>query len=138
MLYGLREGLRVVLEEGMEARIQRHAQASTALKAGLEALGMRLFAQEEYRLPTLTTVRIPDGVDDTAVRSALLQRYGIEIGGGLGPVAGQVWRIGLMGENATASSVLTLLSVLEDLLPKNGYEVARGEGLAAAQRALVG
>ena len=117
-------------------RIQRHAQVSTALKAGLEALGLRLFAQEGYRLPTLTTVRIPDGVDDAAVRSALMERYGIEIGGGLGPVAGQVWRIGLMGENATASSVLTILSALEDLLPENGYEIGRGEGVAAAQRAL--
>jgi alanine-glyoxylate transaminase/serine-glyoxylate transaminase/serine-pyruvate transaminase len=136
MTYGLREGLRVVLEEGMEARIQRHARVSSALRTGLEALGLRLFAQEGYRLPTLTTVRIPDGVDDATVRSALLERYSIEIGGGLGPVAGQVWRIGLMGENATASSVLTLLSALEDLLPENGYEIGRGEGVAAAQRAL--
>ncbi len=136
MLYGLREGLRVVLEEGLSTRIQRHTQVSTALKAGLEALGLRLFAQEGYRLPNLTTVRIPDGVDDAAVRSALMERYGIEIGGGLGPVAGQVWRIGLMGENATASSVLTILSALEDLLPENGYEIGRGEGVATAQRAL--
>ena len=138
MLYGLREGLRVVLEEGLTTRIQRHTQAAAALKAGLEALGMRLFAQEGYRLPTLTTVRIPDGVDDAAVRSALVERYGIDIGGGLGPVAGQVWRIGLMGENATASAVLTLLSALEEILPENGYEVGRGEGVAAAERALAG
>ncbi len=136
MIYGLREGLRVVLEEGLEARFQRHARAATALGAGLEALGLELFAQRDARLDTLTAVRIPDGVTDANVRRKLLVEYGIEIGGGLGPVAGKLWRIGLMGENAKASPVLTLLSALEEILPQEGYEVARGEGLAAAQRAL--
>ena len=138
MIYGLREGLRVVLEEGLEARFQRHARNAAALRAGLEALGLRLFAQEGYRLPTLTTVYVPDGVNDARVRSTLLRQYSIEIGGGLGPVAGKVWRIGLMGENSRPSSVLTFLSALEDVLPEEGYEVARGEGVAAAQRALAG
>ena len=138
MIYGLREGLRLVLEEGLEARFQRHARNAAALRAGLEGLGLRLLAQEGYRLPTLTSVRIPEGVNDTAVRSALLRQYNIEIGGGLGPLAGKIWRIGLMGENSTPSSVLTLLSALEDVLPKEGYEVARGEGVATAQRALAG
>jgi len=136
MIYGLREGLRVVLEEGLEARYQRHIRSAVALRAGLEALGLELFAQDGVRLPTLTAVKVPNGVNDGKVRSTLLNKYNIEIGGGLGPVAGKIWRIGLMGENATLSNVLTLLSALEEILPKEGYEVARGEGVAAAQRAL--
>ena len=136
MIYGLREGLRVVLEEGMEARLQRHTRNASALWAGLEALGLRLFAQEGARLPTLTSVYIPEGVSDTQVRSTLLRQYNIEIGGGLGPVAGKIWRVGLMGENAKPSNVLTLLSALEEILPQVGYEVAKGEGVAAAQRSL--
>ena len=138
MIYGLREGLRVVLEEGLEARFQRHALNAAALRAGLETLGLQLFAQEGYRAPTLTAVHVPDGVSDAKVRSTLLRQYNIEIGGGLGPVAGKIWRIGLMGENSTASNVLTFLSALEEVLPQEGYEVARGEGVAAAQRALAG
>ena len=136
MIYGLREGLRVILEEGLEARFQRHARSAAALRAGLEGLGLELFAQENARLDTLTSVRIPEGITDANVRGKLLREYNIEIGGGLGPVAGKVWRIGLMGENATASAVLTLLSALEEVLPQEGYEVARGQGVAAAQRAL--
>ena len=138
MIYGFREGLRVILEEGLEARFQRHERNAAALHAGLEALGLRLFAQEGARLPTLTTVHIPEGVIDAKVRSTLLRQYNIEIGGGLGPVAGKVWRIGLMGENARPASVLTFLSALEQTLPQEGYEVACGEGVAAAQRALAG
>lgn len=136
MIYGLREGLRVVLEEGMEARYQRHIRNAKALWAGLEALGLRFFAPEAVRLPTLTAVHIPQGVSDAQVRSTLLRQYNIEIGGGLGPVAGKIWRIGLMGENAKPSNVMTLLSALEEILPQAGYEVAKGEGVAAAQRSL--
>ena len=138
MIYGLREGLRVVLEEGLEARFQRHALNATALRAGLEALGLRLFAQEGYRSLALTSVHVPQGVNDAKVRSTLLHQHNIEISGGLGPVAGKIWRIGLMGENSTASNVLTFMSALEEVLPQEGYEVARGEGVAAAQRALAG
>ena len=136
MIYGLREGLRVVLEEGLEARFQRHSRNAEALWAGLEALGLRFFAPEAVRLPTLTAVHIPEGVSDAQVRSTLLRQYNIEIGGGLGPVAGKIWRIGLMGENAKPSNVVTLLSALEEILPQAGYEVAKGEGVAAAQRVL--
>ncbi|MEK7778103.1 MAG: alanine--glyoxylate aminotransferase family protein, partial [Chloroflexota bacterium] len=136
MIYGLREGLRVVLEEGLEARYQRHIRNAKALWAGLEALGLRFFAKETVRLPTLTAVHIPQGVSDAQVRSTLLRQYNIEIGGGLGPVAGKIWRIGLMGENAKPSNVMTLLSALEEILPQAGYEVAKGEGVAAAQRSL--
>ena len=89
-------------------------------------------------MPTLTTVWIPEGIEDARVRRSLLFDYNIEIGGGLGPVAGRIWRIGLMGENSKPASVLSVLSALEQLLDKEGYEVARGEGVAAAERALSG
>jgi alanine-glyoxylate transaminase/serine-glyoxylate transaminase/serine-pyruvate transaminase len=137
MVYGLREGLRVVLEEGLEVRYQRHERNARALRAGLEAMGLELFAKEDARLPTLTTVRIPEGITDADVRSTLLHKHNIEIGGGLGPVAAKIWRIGLMGENSNPSSVFTFLSALEEVLAQEGHEVPRGEGLAAAQRALV-
>ena len=136
MIYGLREGLRVILEEGLEMRFQRHHRNAVALRAGLEALGLHFFAEDGTRLPTLTSVRIPDGVNDATVRSTLLREYNIEISGGLGPVAGKIWRIGLMGENSIAANVLTLLSALEEILPREGFEVGRGEGVATAQRAL--
>ena len=136
MIYGLREGLRVVLEEGLEARYQRHARNALGLRAGLEALGLRLFAREDARLNTLTSVRIPEGISDTNVRGTLLREHGIEIGGGLGPVAGKAWRIGLMGENSKPAAVLTLLSALEKILPQEGYEVAQGQGVGAAEQKL--
>ncbi len=138
MVYGLREGLRVVLEEGLEARFARHEHNAAALRAGVEAMGMKLFAEEDSRLPTLTTVWVPEGIDEAKVRRSLLLDYNIEIGGGLGPVAGRIWRIGLMGENSKPASVLAVLSAIEQLLDKEGYEVARGEGVAAAERALSG
>lgn len=135
-LYGLNEALRLVLEEGLEARIARHARNAAALQAGLEAMGLRLFAQEGYRLPTLTTVCVPEGCDDAAVRGALLDEFGIEIGAGLGPVKGRVWRIGLMGETSTPRNVLYFLSCLERLLRRQRVPVA--SGLGAAQAALEG
>ena len=137
MIYGLREGLRVVLEEGLGSRFQRHARAASGLRAGLKALGIGLFAKEDSRLDTLTSVIVPNGVADANVRRKLLRNYSIEIGGGFGPFAGKMWRIGLMGENAKTSTVLSLLSALEEVLPTEGFEVARGEGVAAAQRAMI-
>ncbi|MBI4201551.1 MAG: alanine--glyoxylate aminotransferase family protein [Chloroflexi bacterium] len=138
MIFGLREGLRVVLEEGLEHRFQRHQRNAAALRAGLQALGLELFAQEECRLPCLTSVRVPEGVTDARVRTALLRQYNIEIGGGLGPVAGKIWRVGLMGENSYPSTVFTLLSALETILTGEGYEVAPGVALAAAQQVIAG
>jgi alanine-glyoxylate transaminase/serine-glyoxylate transaminase/serine-pyruvate transaminase len=135
MIYGLREALRMILEEGLEARFERHERNATALRAGLLALGLELFAQEGYRQSMLTAVRIPDGLSDAKARTSLLREYNIEIGGGLGPVAGKVWRIGMMGENSTRTSVLRLLSALETVLHDQDYEVGRGQGVAAAQRA---
>ena len=138
MLLGLREALRIVVEEGSEARADRHARNAAALGAGLEALGLPLVVPERYRLPQITVVAIPDGVEDLAVRSALLSRYGIEIGRGLGEFAGKVWRIGLMGESSKAEHIYALLAALEEILPGAGYEVPRGSGVAAASTALAG
>jgi len=132
MVYSLREALRIVLEEGLEARYARHQRNADALKAGLTAMGLELVAQEGYRAPMLTTVAIPDGVSDVNIRKALLNEYGIEIGGGLGDFAGKAWRIGLMGESCTQSNVLLLLSILEKLLSKEGYKVEPGAGVSAA------
>lgn len=136
MTYALREALRMLMEEGIENRIRRHARAAAALRAGLEALGLELLAAPDYRLNPLTTVKIPDGIDDAQVRGALLKDYDIEIGGGLGEFRGQAWRIGLMGESARERNVFALLSALEQILDTAGYEVAYGASLSAAQKAL--
>ena len=136
MTYALREALRMMMEEGIENRIDRHARAAAALRAGLEALGLELLAHPGYRLNPLTTVQIPEGIDDAQVRAALLNEYGIEIGGGLGEFRGKAWRIGLMGDSARDRNVLALLSALEQLLSENGYEVAFGSSLAASQKAI--
>ena len=136
MTYALREALRMMMEEGIENRIDRHARVAAALRAGLEALGLELLADPEYRLNPLTTVRIPEGIDDASIRAALLNDYAIEIGGGLGEFRGKAWRIGLMGDSARDRNVLALLSALEQLFNQYGYEVAYGSSLAAAQRTL--
>lgn len=135
-LLGLREGLRMIFEEGLEARYERHERNAAALRAGLEALGLDLVAPEDYRLAQITPVRIPDGIDDTAVRQKLLREYHIEIGRGLGEYAGRVWRIGLMGDSSKSEYVMALLSALEKILPSQGFEVAVGAGVAAASRSL--
>ena len=136
MNYALLEALRLVAEEGLDARWRRHERHHLALKAGLAALGLELAAQEGHQLWTLNAVRIPAGVDDAAVRSALLDEFGIEIGGGLGPMKGSVWRVGLMGESSTEANVLLLLSALERVLPRFGLAVQAGAGVAAAGAAL--
>ena len=136
MTYALREALRMMMEEGMESRVHRHARVAAMLRAGLEALGLSLLVDPEYRLNPLTTVLVPPGIDDPTLRRRLLQEYNIEIGGGLGQLRGKVWRIGLMGESCRESNVFSLLSALEVLLPSLGYEIASGASLAAAQQAL--
>ncbi len=134
MNYALREALRMVAEEGLENRLARHARVASALWAGLEALGIGLLADPDYRLNPLTTALIPDGIDDAAVRQRLLNEYNIEIGGGLGTLRGKVWRVGLMGDSAREVNVFALLSALEVILSSMGYEVAFGASLSAAQR----
>ncbi len=133
MNYALREALRLVAEEGLEARFARHRKNHEALAAGLGALGLALAAEEGHRLPMLNAVTVPDGVDEARVRTRLLAEHGIEIGGGLGPMKGKVWRIGLMGESSRRAHVLAVLAALEDALRAEGRRVAPGSALAAAQ-----
>ncbi len=132
MVYALREALRLVLEEGLEARFARHRRHSAALLAGLAALGCAPQAQEGRRLSSLNCVKIPAGVDDGALRKFLLVDHDIEIGGGLGPLAGKVWRIGLMGESARQENVLAVLAAIEQGLAKQGKGPKPGASLAAA------
>jgi alanine-glyoxylate transaminase/serine-glyoxylate transaminase/serine-pyruvate transaminase len=115
MIYGLHAGLGVLLDEGLEASWARHAECGARLQAGLEARGWQLFAEKDHRLPELTTVWVPDGVDEALVRRRLLSEYGIEIGGGLGEFAGRVWRIGCMGHTARRRNVDLLLTALDEL-----------------------
>ncbi len=136
MTYALREALRMMMEEGQKNRINRHARVAAALRAGAEALGLSLLAEEGHRLNPLTTLSIPEGIEDAKVRRALLNDYDIEIGGGLGEFAGKAWRVGLMGESARERNVFALLSALETILSKEGYEVAFGASLSAAQRTI--
>jgi alanine-glyoxylate transaminase/serine-glyoxylate transaminase/serine-pyruvate transaminase len=135
MNYALHEGLRLVLEEGLEARWQRHLRNHLALKAGLTALGLTYTAAEGRQLPPLNAVRIPAGVDDLAVRKRLLEEFGIEVGGGLGDLKGKAWRIGLMGYNSRPAVVLLLLAAVEQCLHKAGVKLTPGAGVAAANAA---
>jgi alanine-glyoxylate transaminase/serine-glyoxylate transaminase/serine-pyruvate transaminase len=116
MVYALHAGLGVLLDEGLEASWARHEACGRALQEGLEKLGLVLLAEEGHRLPELTTVRVPAGVDDVAVRHRLLVDFGIEIGGGVGPFAGKAWRIGCMGHTARPRNVALLLRALEEVL----------------------
>ncbi len=137
MIYALYESLRIIHEEGLKARFARHELHSNALKAGLEAMGLSLFAQEGYRAPMLTTVRIPEGVDDARVRKSLMDSYRLEIGGGLGPIKGKIWRIGLMGHSCTRENVMLFLAALEDALLAEGYAFQPGAGTAAAREVYI-
>ncbi len=132
MLYGLREALRLVHEEGLPARAARHQMNSDALLAGLRTLGLSPLPPPGCRLPMLNCVTLPDGIDETMVRTRLLQEYGIEIGGGLGPLRSQVWRIGLMGESSQHAHVLTLLNALEAICASLKRPVQPGRAIQAA------
>ncbi|MBL8796703.1 MAG: alanine--glyoxylate aminotransferase family protein [Planctomycetia bacterium] len=134
MIYALREALRLVHEEGLEARFARHLKNHQALKAGLAALGITYATVEGHQLPQLNAVRIPAGVDDLAVRKRLLSEFGIEIGGGLGDFKGKAWRIGLMGHASRPSNVLLVLAALEQCLQAQGAKITAGAGVAAANR----
>lgn len=116
MIYALNEALRIIKEEGLEARYARHRAAQKDLIAGLESMGMKMVVNEPYRLPSLNTVYVPEGVDEAKVRSRLLNEHSIEIGAGLGVFKGKIWRIGLMGTNATHANVVRLLAALADVM----------------------
>ena len=132
MNYALREALALVVEEGLDARFSRHQLNADALKAGLAAMGVGIHTVEGHQLPQLTCARVPDGIDDLAVRKRLLCEWGIEIGGGLGSLKGKAWRIGLMGCGSRRSNVTLLLAALETCLRDLGHAFEPGAALAAA------
>src|SRR5215471_7503420 len=132
MIYALREALRLVLEEGLEARWARHLRNHRALKAGLAAMGIGLATAEGHQLPQLNALRIPAGADDLKTRKHLLDEFGIEIGGALGEWKGKVWRVGLMGHNSRPNVVLLFLAALEQSLLAQGVQLTPGAGVAKA------
>ena len=135
LVYALHEALGIVLDEGIEARWARHERHHAALAAGLEALGLSLLPPAGERLWTLNAVRVPDGVDEAAVRRQLLEDFGIEIGAGLGPLAGKIWRVGLMGAGSTPANILLFLSAFERVLRAGGHRSgSESAALAAAER----
>jgi len=135
-LYGLHEALVILQDEGLEQSWARHQNNHLALRAGLESMGLNFVVDEAHRLPQLNAITIPDGVDDAAVRTALLRDYSLEIGAGLGVMAGKVWRIGLMGHASNSRNVLLCLAALEDVLGRVGANYERGVAVGAAERAL--
>jgi alanine-glyoxylate transaminase/serine-glyoxylate transaminase/serine-pyruvate transaminase len=137
MIYALREALRLVLEEGLEARWARHLRNHRALKAGLAAMGIGLVTAERHQLPELNALRIPAGADDMKTRKHLLDEFGIEIGGALGEWKGKVWRVGLMGHNSRPSVVLLFLAALEQALMVQGVKLTAGAGVVAANHSYV-
>jgi len=133
LIFALREAMRLVMEEGLEARWERHRVNQLALIAGLEALGLKLLVENPAdRLPTVTAVMIPAGVDDVKVRNQLLDEFNIEIAGGFGPIKGKIWRVGLMGYCSQKPFVLLFLAALEKCLLDQGFRVASGAGVGAA------
>lgn len=132
MTYGLYEALQIVLEEGLDACYARHALNHRALRAGFGAIGIGYSTQEGHILPQLNALNVPAGVDEAWVRGQLLNRFGIEIGAGLGAFKGKVWRIGLMGYGARPNNVLLVLAAFEQLLSEQGYKFERGAAVAAA------
>jgi alanine-glyoxylate transaminase/serine-glyoxylate transaminase/serine-pyruvate transaminase len=133
-LYGLHEALLMLQEEGLEAAWRRHLIHYLGLRAGLEAMGLKYTVPVAERLPQLNVVGVPEGVDDAAVRAALLNDYQIEIGGGLGQMAGKIWRIGLMGQSSTLRNVLTCLEAMEDVLSRQGMQIEKGAAVVAAEK----
>src|SRR5579884_2001447 len=132
LIYGLNEALRIAQEEGLEARWARHQLNGDALKAGIEAMGLHIFTRPGYALSVLTAISLPQGVDELAVRNGLLEEYDIEIGGGFGPLKGRLIRIGLMGYNSNRKNVEIVLSALEHILPRCGFQPNIGAALPAA------
>jgi alanine-glyoxylate transaminase/serine-glyoxylate transaminase/serine-pyruvate transaminase len=136
LIYALREALLMVEEEGLAARFARHERHHRAFAAGIEAMGLSLLPPANERLWTLNTVRVPSGVEEVAVRKTLLNTFNIEVGAGLGPLAGKIWRVGLMGASSTPQSILQLLAALGSALSAQGYNTRGGAGVAAASESL--
>jgi alanine-glyoxylate transaminase / serine-glyoxylate transaminase / serine-pyruvate transaminase len=136
LIYALREALLMVEEEGLEARLARHERHHQALVTGVEAMGLSLLPPAGERLWTLNTIRVPAGIDEAAVRKTLLTTFNLEVGAGLGPLAGKIWRVGLMGASSTPQTLLQFLAALESALVQQGAKVPGGAGAAAASSAL--
>ena len=133
LIYAMREAMRAVLEEGLEARWERHRENQQALIAGLEAMGLELLVSNPAdRLVTVTAINIPAGLEDGKVRKQLLDEFNIEIAGGLGPLKGKIWRVGLMGYSCQKPNVLIFLAALEKTLLDQGFRLPAGAGVAAA------
>src|SRR6266849_6592006 len=138
LIYGLREALRLVLEEGLETRWERHRQNQQALIAGVEAMGLELFvANPADRLITVTAVNVPNGIDAVKVKNHLLEEFNIEISGGLGPLKTKIWRVGLMGYSSQRANVFLFLDALERILLEQGMKLPVGAGIAAAANVYV-
>lgn len=137
-LYGLHEALLILHEEGLENAWARHQHHHQALKAGLEAMGITFVVKEGDRLPQLNAVSIPEGADDAEVRSILLNDYNLEIGAGLGNLAGKVWRIGLMGHASNPANIEYCLKSLDEVLSKMNAPIKSGVAVPAAKAVLEG
>jgi alanine-glyoxylate transaminase/serine-glyoxylate transaminase/serine-pyruvate transaminase len=136
LVYSIREALRLLYEEGLESRWKRHKVNSVALIKGIEALGLKMYAEEVVRCPAINAVKVPEFVEDQKVRKALRESSSIIISGGLGRLKGQLWRIGLMGINSSERNVILVLEALERALKKEKYPVKLGSGVAAAMEIL--
>ena len=136
MVYGLNEALKIIAEEGLENRWQRHRRNAEALWDGLEALGVKLLVDKEYRLPSLTSIVVPEGVDEAAVRKDLMSEYAIEIGSGLGELKGKILRVGLMGSGSNKENMVFFLAAFGNVLRKQGFAADIGGALEAVERKL--
>ena len=134
-MYALHESLVMLQDEGIENAWARHAKNHQILRAGLEAMGLSFVVDEAYRLPQLNSVTIPEGIDEAAVRSRLLNEFNLEIGAGLGALAGKVWRIGLMGHSSRKENIFLCLSALESVMSDMGADIEKGVALSAAEAA---
>lgn len=132
MLYALREGVRLVLEEGLEERFERHRLHEQALQTGIKGMGLELFGDESCKMPVVTCVQIPEGIDGESVRNMLLTQFGIEIASSFGPLAGKIWRIGTMGYSCRKENVLFVLAGLEAVLLRHGAAIEAGKALQEA------
>ena len=132
MNYALHEALRLALDEGLENRWRRHEQNHLALKAGLKAMALSIASQEGHQLWQLNAVTVPDGVDEAAVRKRLLSDFNIEVGAGLGPLKGKIWRVGLMGDTSSKANVKAFLSALGQILNDSGRKTDAEAALAAS------
>ena len=136
MNYALHEALRIIKEEGLEQTFTRHERLGRALQDGLVAMGLDLHVDEQYRLPQLTAVSVPEGIDEAEVRKALLEDYSIEVGAGLGELKGKIWRIGLMGHSCTKTNVIAMLGALEQILQDKGASIKVGKAIETATEAM--